>query len=130
MTDGRRIRRLANRYEWAVFVAAGVAVVMLFTLDGADGNSSSDIDSGADTASGPEAGEAAALYGRFCSSCHGVDGGGGVGPRLENLDDRCPDRSSLPALIANGRGIMPGFVSTMSGDEIVAVADYVRSRFG
>lgn len=141
MTDERRTHRFADRFEWVVFVAAGVALVMLFSLAGADRADDTaatadqgPVDEGTTEPSGAAGGAdqdgAAELYGRFCSNCHGVDGEGAVGPRLADLEERYPDGSSLPALIANGRGIMPGFVSTMSGDEIAAVADHIRTRFG
>lgn len=127
MNDERGIRRFADRFEWAVFVAAGVAFVMLFTLAGADGNSAAEV---ADSVDASDAADGADLYGRFCSNCHGDNGEGGVGPRLEVLDERYPDDATLLALVANGRGIMPGFVTTLTTDEIAAVVGHLRSRFG
>jgi len=71
--------------------------------------------------------DAAKLYARNCSSCHGVDRLGGVGPALlpENLS-----RLRKPAAIktiSEGRVAtqMLGFGSRLTPTEITALADYI-----
>jgi cytochrome c551 len=56
-----------------------------------------------------------------CASCHGGDGGGGIGPNLQGVD-------SVDLVITtatNGRGGMPSFEGRLDEQEIEAVADYV-----
>ena len=127
------LRRLADGIEWIVFVAAGAAVVMLFTLAGADDGeeaADSDVAIGAAVDDNAATADGEALYASRCANCHGDNGQGAIGPRLEDLSDRYPDRAQLLAIVANGRGIMPGFVTNLSADEIDAVIDHVLERFG
>ena len=68
------------------------------------------------------------LYGRFCSSCHGLDGKGGVGVPLSlpSFLDTVPDEY-LKKTIRNGRPgrIMPAFQS-LSDAQIAAVVKHIR----
>lgn len=68
------------------------------------------------------------IYSDRCSSCHGSGGGGGSGPKLSDgavVEDH-PELSDTVELVRNGKGRMPAFGGTLSDDEIVAVARYVR----
>lgn len=70
------------------------------------------------------------LYSWFgCASCHGADGGGGVGPAL--LDGWWlygPEMLSIAASIANGRPHgMPAFRDKMTAEQIWQLAGYVRT---
>ena len=43
------------------------------------------------------------LYGHLCVTCHGIDGGGGVGPPLNRAKlVNAPDDAALRAIIADG----------------------------
>ncbi len=70
----------------------------------------------------PSAAEAGAeLFSQHCAACHGADGSGGTGPSLTESD---LSFSEMVLLVAEGRGPMPRFSETLSGDEIQAVATY------
>ena len=45
------------------------------------------------------------VFARNCASCHGRDGGAGVGPKLANgrVVERYPDPSDQRAIVVNGR---------------------------
>jgi len=69
----------------------------------------------------------AEAFAEHCASCHGAGRLGGVGPALipETLGRmRGPD---LASVITHGRAAtqMPGFASTLSGEEIAALADWL-----
>ena len=72
--------------------------------------------------------DGAELYGRYCSSCHGLDGKGGVGVPLSlpSFLDTVPDEY-LKKTIRNGRTgrIMPAFQG-LSDAQISAVVKYIR----
>ena len=59
-----------------------------------------------------------------CSSCHGQDGGGGIGPSLQDVDDV----DLVISTVTNGRGSMPSFEGRLDEQEIEAVADYVTTE--
>ncbi|MEM9033443.1 MAG: cytochrome c [Actinomycetota bacterium] len=68
------------------------------------------------------------VYGEQCSRCHGADGGGRSGPRLngDRMLERYPDPAEQLAVIANGRGGMPAFADDLTADELDAVVAYTR----
>lgn len=74
-----------------------------------------------ETTGGGSAIDAAALYSTNCSSCHGADGSGGVGPDLRAEDNT----ERITAQVTNGGGSMPAFGDKLSAEEISALADYV-----
>lgn len=68
------------------------------------------------------------LFQENCSTCHGLDGGGGRGPNLHNPRlEHAPDEKSLRALITNG--IPPEMPDAwfLTDQEIANVASYVLS---
>jgi mono/diheme cytochrome c family protein len=66
-----------------------------------------------------------ALYNDECASCHADDGGGGLGPSLQNLESSFPDQSEVVAIVTDGSGSMPGFGDDLSADEIDAIVAYI-----
>lgn len=76
----------------------------------------------------PELVEGREVYARNCSSCHGSDGGGGVGPKLDEglVVEAYPDIKDQIDLIANGKGSMPAYVGRLTGEEMEAVSRYTR----
>ncbi len=68
------------------------------------------------------------VYARNCASCHGSDGGGGVGTKLSDgvVVAAYPDIKDQIDLIANGQGRMPAYAGRLSGEEMQAVARYTR----
>lgn len=77
------------------------------------------------------------LYGRHCSTCHGVHGRGD-GVMVDVLPMKPADHTQagavaglsnkeLIAIIATGKGdYMPGWKGTLSDGEIAAIASYIR----
>lgn len=68
------------------------------------------------------------VYGARCSTCHGSEGQGGRGKKLN--DGRAPaaypDPADLVAVVVEGKGSgMPSFGNVLETDEIEAVAQYV-----
>ncbi len=81
----------------------------------------------------PEGADAQLVEGRNvwqarCATCHGPDGGGGTGPRLNEgrVLERYPDPADQAAIIENGQGNMPSFSSVLTAEEIEAVIRYTR----
>lgn len=75
----------------------------------------------------------AAVFKNNCTSCHGADASGKVGPNL--TDDYYKNLSTIDgiaAVISNGaaKGAMPEWKKRLSQNEIVLVASYVASLRG
>ncbi len=68
------------------------------------------------------------VYARNCASCHGSDGGGGVGRKLSEgaVVAAFPNIKDQIDLIANGKGTMPSYAGRLSGPQMEAVARYTR----
>jgi len=68
------------------------------------------------------------VYGGSCKRCHGSTGDGGAGPRLNSsdFDEDFPELIDLVDLISSGRKRMPSFSSSLTEEQITAVARYVR----
>lgn len=73
------------------------------------------------------AGDGATIYAQNCAACHGELGEGGIGPALTHLGDHSDEE--LIQIITNGlpEGGMPPWGNRLSGEEIVAVVEYLRS---
>lgn len=77
---------------------------------------------------------AAALFRMECASCHG-DAGRGDGPMGASVQApslvtdavRALSDADLRAVIANGRGAMPGFGTRYTPDAVAALAEHVRT---
>jgi cytochrome c6 len=76
----------------------------------------------------------AAVYKSKCATCHGQDGSGNtpVGKSLQVADLRSADvqkktDAELTQSIAEGKGNMPAFKTSVTENEIRAVLTYVRS---
>jgi len=72
-----------------------------------------DVDAGAD------------VFGSNCASCHGSDGGGGIGPNLQDVADRLTVEEQAETVV-NGRGNMPAWGGELSTEEIAEVIRYTR----
>ena len=127
------LERMVGGVQWVVGVATLAFIVMLFSLGPKEG--------GFDLTESPYAmdgsGEApdvalvidqgAHIYSSKCARCHGANGGGGTGPRLEGMMvDAYPDPAAEAAVVASGRNGMPGFSSSLSPEEIEAVVAFTR----
>jgi mono/diheme cytochrome c family protein len=112
-------KRFVNAIEILALVLAGVFVVLLFVNE----------PDGGGTASGSPG---AQIFQANCASCHGADGGGGIGPELANgaVVRAFPDEAKQVAVVTNGRDGMPSFDGDLTGDEIQQVVEYTRTDLG
>lgn len=85
------------------------------------------------TPSDPVLAQGQDVYNAQCAQCHGVTGGGGVGPAIAGvLEERYPDIAEHIAIVADGvpGSNMPAFKARLSAEEIEAVARYEREVLG
>ena len=76
----------------------------------------------------PQLVEGRAIYAASCSSCHGSDGGGGLGTKLADgaVVEAFPDIEEQIALVLDGRNQMPAFAGRLSEEQVRAVSRYTR----
>jgi len=81
------------------------------------------------TPSDPVLAQGQQIYTARCASCHGVAGGGGIGPALAGrMTERFPNVADQTALLVNGvQGTsMRAFGDVLTAEEIDAVVRYTR----
>ena len=105
---------------------AGLAVVAVATAFAACGGESAPA-----TPTDPVLAQGQQIYNQKCASCHGKGGNGGMGVKLADVvEARYPNIDDQIAVIAEGRGSMPGFGGQLSEEEMLAVARYEREVLG
>jgi len=109
-------KRVVAGAEALALLAIAVFVIMLFANEPGGGGAS---------AGGP----GAELFSLRCASCHGSDGGGGVGPRLSDgaVVDAYPDIADEIDVVTNGKNSMPSFEGRLAPQEIEQVVEYTRT---
>lgn len=105
-------------------VTAGTTAAPETTVGGDSTPDSADTTAAADTTTA-SAVDGEALYNDESASCHGDDGGGGLGPSLQNLEESFPDQSEVVAIVTDGSGSMPSFGDDLSAEEIDAIVAYI-----
>lgn len=65
------------------------------------------------------------IYAANCSSCHGGNLSGGVGPKLSDIGSRL-SKDDILSVIQNGQGIMQGNI--IKGEEADAVAAWLADK--
>jgi mono/diheme cytochrome c family protein len=81
----------------------------------------------------PDGAASTATFRAQCAMCHGLDGSGsGVGKSMNVPDLRSPVVQKLPdvelaQVIADGKGGMPSFKSSLSAEQIRALVAHIRS---
>jgi mono/diheme cytochrome c family protein len=131
------IKRIVTVTQVVALLSAVAFVVLLFANEPDNGASAkpstpsaSNASSASETTAGaPATPDGAAVFANRCASCHGSDGGGGLGPQLSGgrAAQRFPNIADQIGVIADGRGGMPAFGSRLSEAEIKAVAEYTRT---
>lgn len=104
-----------RRYRWVVVVV--LTVVTLLSACAQEVALPADAD--------PELRAGADVYRARCSSCHGADGGGAIGPSLQEIESRLDDAGQRAAVV-EGKNSMPAFGTTLSEADIDAVVRYTR----
>lgn len=101
-------------------VASLLAIAALASGCGSD-------DGGSDATNGDLG---AQVFADNCAGCHGADGQGGTGPKLADgaVVEHYPDIDDQRSVIEEGRGQMPAWGLSLSGEEIDAVVRYTRER--
>lgn len=115
------LKTVVNVLEVVALVAAALVVVMLFANEPDTGGG------GGSTASAGAAG--AEVFGTSCAGCHGPDGGGAIGPQLNDgaVVEAFPDEADQIVVVTQGRGGMPAFAGQLTPEEIAAVVAYTRT---
>jgi S-disulfanyl-L-cysteine oxidoreductase SoxD len=67
-------------------------------------------------------------YTQLCTACHGLQGGGGVGPPLAGNPDVANEQNVITILLY-GRAQMPGFAQ-YGNETIAAISSYIRTQWG
>ncbi|MFA5886019.1 MAG: cytochrome c [Acidimicrobiia bacterium] len=71
------------------------------------------------------------IYKAYCLTCHGAQGQGFVGPQLAGvMEAKYPDIDDQIALVANGKGTMPGWGDRLTAAEIRKVVEFERTKLG
>jgi mono/diheme cytochrome c family protein len=111
--------------KWNILVTSVLTVTLVWLLGG------SATVAVAASASGNDPGDSA--FKSSCATCHAPNGSGDsvVGKSMKIPDLRSPAVQSQPDaqladIIANGKGPMPGFKSSLSNDEIDALVKHVH----
>lgn len=66
------------------------------------------------------------IFAARCTSCHGANLRGGIGPSLASVGNGQPDAFYVDR-VTNGKGGMPAFGDDLAEDEIRSVVDFIRS---
>lgn len=72
------------------------------------------------------------VYLTRCVGCHGIDGGGIVGPDIRpgKVLEKYASAEAMEVLVRDGLGEMPEFGSKLRDEEIAGVVAYVRGGLG
>lgn len=78
------------------------------------------------------AADGAETYKAKCASCHGADGAGAMAKKMGSRDLNSAEfqkstDAEINAVIAKGKGKMPGYEGKLSADDITAVTKYIRT---
>jgi len=84
------------------------------------------------TAARAEGSSGATIYATKCASCHKADGKGtGPFPALAGAADvTAKNPSAMIGVLLHGKGLMPGYKSSLSDTDVAAVLTYIRSSWG
>lgn len=104
-------------------IPSGVWVLLLALVTAVGGVACTESDGAAEPRTGSQ------IYRAVCATCHGRSGEGFVGPSLSDIALRYPNVADQIALVASGRGGMPGFGGQLRPEQIDAVVQYTRTRF-
>jgi mono/diheme cytochrome c family protein len=118
--------RITRNHVKSVLAAAAVVCIAALVSTGSSANST-----------GSYVADAAATYKTKCASCHAADGSGSTaaGKALKARDLRSAEvqgqsDAQLFAIIAKGKGKMPGYEKTLGADTCKALVAHIRKLGG
>jgi mono/diheme cytochrome c family protein len=112
------LKQVVKGIELLAVLAAAVFVIMLFANESDDGGTA-------------QQSPGARIFSFNCAGCHGVDGGGGVGPKLAGeVTKDFPDIEDQIAVVRDGRRSMPAFGGNLSDEQLRQVVEYTRTELG
>ena len=113
------LRRVVAVAEW-IAVAGFVVFVALLLLKQPESHSAA---SSAGNAPG------AAIFDSQCARCHGANGEGDIGPKLNGgaVTRAFPTADEELVVVTYGRGGMPAFDKQLSPEQLRAVVDFTRT---
>lgn len=100
-------------------------IVEAWINDGAPCDGASTVDPGLDTGLGDDPGPT--LYANYCAGCHGADGGGGAGPRMQAAVSG-KSAADVQTIIRAGSGTMPAI--PLDTQEAEVLAEWCLETFG
>src|SRR5688500_7850752 len=70
------------------------------------------------------------LYQQVCAGCHGAKGEGQYGKQLNDgaVLQSFPQKADEVRIVLKGRGLMPGFESTLTPPQVDAVVEFTRTE--
>lgn len=71
--------------------------------------------------------DAQAIVKQNCTSCHGANLEGSVGPKLSTIGGKY-SKDQIAGIIANGRGAMPAFKGKLTDADINALSDWLAAK--
>ncbi len=92
---------------------------------GGDDSSDEPANGGEDNSTTADAGQEAKLFEQKCSSCHGQNLEGGVGPELKTVGSKL-SKEEIETIIVEGKGSMPK--GLLTGDDASAVAAWLAEK--
>lgn len=109
------LKRIVDALQVLVALTTVVTVVLLVTVS----PTVAEVDT-------PDVSAGGELFASRCSSCHGAQGEGGIGPALAGELESFETVEDVARFISNGvPGRMPGFETRMTPDQVNAVALFV-----
>lgn len=106
----------------ALFMGTSLVLALAACGGGGSNDGGSNDKGGKESAS---AGDPAKIFSQKCSTCHGENLQGGMGPKLADVGSRL-SKDQIKTTIEKGRGGMPA--GLIKGDELEKVADWLSKK--
>lgn len=108
---------------------AGIALLLMFTLAACGKTTTPGTNNGgaATGGGGTATANADAIVKQNCTSCHGVNLEGSVGPKLSNIGTKY-SKDQIAGIVSSGKGAMPSFKGKLSDADINTVADWLAAK--
>ena len=112
-------KRVVSGLQILALIGAAFTVLQLFVKDPPPLTLSA-----ADAANGAE------IYQQVCAGCHGSKGEGQYGKQLNDgaVLQSFPQKADEVRIVLKGRGLMPGFESTLTPPQVEAVVEFTRTE--